>query len=506
MALHGRKASSASRTRRVTRRVNDSMIGSHVERSPSGRPRHAASAGAERASRVDFSDSRRSRRANRGMVEQVDVAATSGESDSDFARRRSRRGYVEEIQARTRRRKMAFLGAVAALVVVVAAVAGTMAFFAWSDSQLSLGDSNAKEALVAAEDGAASYALLVADLTTGATAPNDTDKAYMAVRIDAASRVLTFVTIPSSVAVELSDGERHALSDAQSVGGDAELLRAAGALLGIEFSHFASTNAEGLSRLVDIVGGVPVELSEEVDDPRAGTRVLAAGAQTLDGAQALTLLRASNYADALETQAKMRALFTVNLAERAASGEGLAFPSVVADGSAFVSTDWTSGQIIAMGDAFSPLTDATVYAAVVPGRTVDGEDGAPATFEVAGDELASMMEAVKSGQSPQAAEADLANVDRSLVTVEVRNGSGIQGAAARCGELLTSDGYEVASVGNVDDGAVYPETLVIYKDEAFEIAAKAIVSDLSAGRVVNGGDFYHFDTNVLVIIGSDWIG
>lgn len=71
---------------------------------------------------------------------------------------------------------------------------------------------------------------------------------------------------------------------------------------------------------------------------------------------------------------------------------------------------------------------------------------------------------------------------------------------------LTSAGYDVKSVGNVDDGTVYPETLVIYKDEAFEIAAKAIVSDLSAGRVVNGGDFYTFDTNVLVIIGTDWIG
>ena len=48
-----------------------------------------------------------------------------------------------------------------------------------------------------------------------------------------------------------------------------------------------------------------------------------------------------------------------------------------------------------------------------------------------------------------------------------------------------------------------PDT--IYKDEAFEIAAKAIVSDLAAGRVVNGGDFYTFDTDVLVIIGQDWI-
>ena len=82
--------------------------------------------------------------------------------------------------------------------------------------------------------------------------------------------------------------------------------------------------------------------------------MLTAGAQTLDGAQALTLLRAANYSDAMGTQAKMRALFTVNLAERATSGEGLSFPSVIADGAPFVSTDWTSGQLISLGDALSP--------------------------------------------------------------------------------------------------------------------------------------------------------
>ena len=503
MALHGKKAPSASQTRRVSRRVNDSMIGSHVERGSSARGRHAA--GADRPARVDFSDGRRSRRADRGMVDQVDVGATSGESDSDYARRRARRSYAEEIQAKGRRRKMIFFGAVALLVVVVAAVAGTAAFFAWSDSQLSLGDSNAKEALTAPEEGAPYYALLSADLAKNTAAPSASDAAYLAVRIDEGARTLTFISLPPSVSVELSDGERHALRDATSVGGDAELLRAAGSLLGVQFAHFASTDAEGLASLVDLVGGVPVELSEEVDDPRAGIHVLAAGSQTLDGAQALTLLRAANYSDAMGMQAKMRALFTVNLAERATSGEGLSFPSVIADGAPFVSTDWTSGQLISLGDALSPLTEATVYAAVVPGRLTTLRRG---RGDLRGVRRGSRRDDGSGERGEFAGEfrGHLANVDRSLVTVEVRNGSGIQGAAARCGELLTSAGYDVKSVGNVDDGTVYPETLVIYKDEAFEIAAKAIVSDLSAGRVVNGGDFYTFDTNVLVIIGTDWIG
>ena len=221
MALHGKKAPSASQTRRVSRRVNDSMIGSHVERGSSARGRHAA--GADRPSRVDFSDGRRSRRADRGMVDQVDVGATSGESDSDYARRRARRSYAEEIQAKGRRRKMIFFGAVALLVVVVAVVAGTAAFFAWSDSQLSLGDSNAKEALAAPEEGAPYYALLAADLAKNTAAPSASDEAYLAVRIDESARTLTFISLPPSVSVELSDGERHALRDAASVGGDAEL-------------------------------------------------------------------------------------------------------------------------------------------------------------------------------------------------------------------------------------------------------------------------------------------
>ena len=504
MALHGRKAPSAKQARRTSRRVNDAMVGTHVERS-GGRGRHASPAPGT-TTKVDFSDSRRGRRADRGVVDQVDIGAATGESDADYARRRGRRGYVEEMQAQSRRKRAFFIGVVAAVAFAVAAVAGTIAFFTWSDTQLSLNDSNAGEALVLAEDDSLSYALCVANLATDSVAPSETDLAIMAVRIDETSRTLTFISVPPSISVALSDDEMHPLSEATAIGGDAELVRAVGDLLGVEFAHFASISAEGLAALVDMVGGVAVELPEEVDDPRAGIHVLSAGSQVLDGPQALTLLRASNYANSLETQAKMRALLTVNLADRASSGEGLAFPSVVADGSSYVYTDWSSGQIIALGDALRPLTEATVYAAVVPGRLVDPGDGSSDVYTVDSEELTSLMKAVNAGESPESTKGDLSSVNREEITVEVRNGSGITGAAARCGELLDSYGYKVESVGNVDDATVYPETLVIYKDDAFELASQAIVSDLSAGRVVNGGDFYHFDTNVLVIIGSDWIG
>lgn len=498
-----KKGFSASQTKRTSRRMGDSMIGSHVERPSASRGRHAAGRTDAGTSRVDFSDSRRSRRATRGYVDQVDPQAKSGESDADFARRTSRRGYVEQIQSQARKRRIAVAVVVAVAVIAVAAVAGVSAYFFFSDSQLSLGDSNAKEALAAPAEGEPYYALCTASLGTATEPDAAAGEAYTVVRIDEAARVLTFVSVPPQIMVQLSDGQVHPLSDARSVGGDAELIDQVEKLLEVEIAHFARTDAAGLERLVDLVGGVPVAVPEEVDDPRAGITVLKAGDQVLNAEQSLVLLRASNFTAGLEMQAKNRAAFTVNLAGRATSGEGLSFASLIGDGASAVSTDWSSAQLIALGDALKPLTEATVYASVVPGRLTES-DGA-ISYEVAGEELASMMEAVRAGNAPEAAEGNIAGVDRATVTVEVRNGSGIQGAAARCGELLTSDGYQVDGVGNVDDGTTYPETLVIYREEENELAAKAVVNDLSAGRVVNGGDFYTFNTDVLVIIGQDWI-
>lgn len=499
MALHGKKKGfSASQTKRTSRKMNGSLIGSHVERPSVARGRHRADAANAGTTRVDFSDGSRSRRATRGYVDQIDPGAQSGETDADFARRSSRRGYAEQIQSTARKKRVATGALVAIAVAAIAVAAGIGAFFAFSDACLSLGDSNAQEALTAPVDGEAYYALCTAQLG-GASS----DEAYMVVRIDEGTRTLTFLTVPSQISAELSDGEGRTLAEARASGGDAELIRQVAALLDVDIAHFASTDAAGLKRMVELVGGVPVTLDVEVDDPRAGTNVLPAGEQTLDGDQALTLLRATNFTDGLAAQAANRAMFTVNLAGRACSGEGLSFPSVVSDAAPAVSTDWTSGQIIALGDALRPLADATVYAGVVPGRLIEGDDGT--VYQVDDDELASMMEAVRAGNAPQNSDDSIANVNRALITVDVRNGAQVTGAAKRMGELLASAGYQVKYVGNTDDNTIYPETLVIYKDDAYEVAAKAIVSDLAAGRVVNGGDFYSFDTDVLVIIGKDWI-
>ena len=498
--LRKRKGFSPSHSKRMSRSMRSSTIGTHVARD--GRP---ARAGGRRpnAEAVEVSNARKRQRAVRGYVDQVAPATSTRESDEAYSRRTGRRGYVQEMQHKKRVRRIAFAVATVVLVAAVAVGAGVFTYFASSDSRLSLDHSNASEALVAAADGEPSYLLAAAELGTATAAGGPQTEAYLLVRLDPANRVLTFLSIPGTIEVRLSDNEAHPLYEAPAVGGDAELVRAVAALADVDIAHFGRTNAMGLAHLVDVVGGVEVDVAEEVDDPRASTLLIEAGTRTLDAQESLAFLRASNYATGVERQAANQVAFSVSLANAALSSEGIGFAARLADMAEWVETDWNSSQIMALGDTLRPLDTATVYAGLVPGRVVD-EDGR-ARYVVNDAEWQAMMDAVRAGASPQAPNADVAALDRTAVTVEIRNGGGVAGAAAKMGELLSADGYQVTKVGNADDGGVYTETLVVYKDPAYEAAAKAIVADAGAGRVVNGGDFYTFSDNVLVMVGQDWV-
>lgn len=500
--LGKKKGFTASQSKRMSRRMQSSTIGTHVAQ-PSARRQGRHTAGMPTGAQgVDFANGRRSSKATRGFVEQVGMSATSGESDGAYSRRVSRLGYVQEMQRKARMRRAIFLVAAALAVLAVAAGAGVAAYFGSTDSKLSLGSSNAKEALVAAPEGTPFYLLCAAQLESAAAAHGPQTDAYLLVRVDAAAKTLSFASIPANLDVRLSDGKMHPLYEARSVGGDAELIAQVAEFAEVDIAHFASTTAEGLVGMVDAVGGVSLNLGEEVDDPRAGTQVLPAGEQTLDGRSALTLLRARNFLDGFDVTASNRVQFTMQLAQRALSTEGLGFASLVGDAGNYVSTDLSASDLMALGDAVRPLSAMTVYRCVVPGY----EAGvSPVLFECYAEEWADMLARFKAGEDPTVLDSEPDGVVASEISVEVRNGAGTTGAATRMGDMLAAAGYQVEGVGNVDDATVYPETLVIYRDDAYEGAAKAVVRAVRGGRVVNGGDFYTFDTDVLVIIGKDWM-
>lgn len=495
-----KKGFTASQSKRMSRRMESNMVGSHVVRRPDARGSRRFD-DARNASSVEFSNGRRRNEANRGFVSQVGVSATSGEDAGAYSRRVSRLGYIEEMQRRARRKRIAFFLVVFVLVVVVAAGAGVAAYFSSTDSKLSLGSSNAKDALVKPVAGEPYYMLLAADL--GSASGSDASRsAYLLVRVDEGARTVSVADIPANLDVRLSDGKNHPLSDAVAAGGDAELINQVAEFASVDIAHYAKTDAKGLAGMVAAVGGITVTLPEEVDDPRAGIEVLSAGEQSLQGASTLVALRASNYVDGYDTTVKIRAAVLSALSSAALGTAGLDFASLVSDAGTYVNTDLTASQLMDLGDSFRPFDQAVVYACLPPGYESTGDEQ---LYEVYGTEWAAMLERFKAGEDPNVIESSEAGVNPADFTVEVRNGAGATGAASRMAEMLTSAGFVVEGVGNVDDATTYPETLVIYKDAANEGAAKVVVRAGNGGRVVNGGDFYTFETDVLVIIGQDWM-
>jgi anionic cell wall polymer biosynthesis LytR-Cps2A-Psr (LCP) family protein len=76
-----------------------------------------------------------------------------------------------------------------------------------------------------------------------------------------------------------------------SLGGPALLVRTIEQLTGIHVDYYALTSFDGLTSLVDQVGGVRVGVDMDIDDHFSGA-MLHKGSQTLSGPQALAFARA----------------------------------------------------------------------------------------------------------------------------------------------------------------------------------------------------------------------
>lgn len=539
----------AQQTRRISRQMeSSSTYGTHNAGGGAPREPYRPSKGPRNADRVSFSDARKTNQAKRGYVRQVQPRTRTGESNDEYKKRISKRTYAEELRRRASMKSGATLAAIGIVVLVIAVAVGIGVFFASSNAKLSLGDSNAAGALTAAEEGQPFYVLCAAQLpgtsdgaaagegdTSGAggdsgegdntgdsgnggegdnasaddqqggepagegeggQAPEGenpegeggeesdsadaglkTDTAYLLVRVDPANKHLAFVTVPSSITLTLSDGQSHYLYEAAAVGGDAELIKSVESIADVKISQFASIKAEGLKSVAAKLG---------LDEATVPT------APAADQLNYKTLKQASD----------AQIAFMVAVLDKALGDESANLAGYLSDLSADVQVSWDASGLLALGEAFTPFGEVTVTGSLVPGRmaTENGRDA----YIITDNAWQLMLDNIKNGRDPDSIDGG-DQLDLSQISVTVRNGCRVDGQAGRMRDVLLETGFDVSSVGNVDDGALYKETFVIYHDEKYAIATQVALADIGVGRSFDGGDFYSFDTDLLVIVGTDWV-
>lgn len=445
---------------------------------------------------------------DRGEISHVIPQTRSRETDAQYARR-SRREAHSYSMGTTRKTDARRIAIIALIVVAALAAAGLVSSLVFANSvssKMALNDSSASDALVApANSTDAYYVLVAADLEDSKVSGFDGADVLMLIRLDPANTKASILAIPANMVVTLSNGSSGALGSEQSIGGDSALIKDVADFAGIDIAHYVKTDASGLKSMVDTLGGVDVNVSEEVDDPDVSDIYLSAGQQTLSGEQALAFASARNYSTGSTKRAENDIALLEALAAKSLQQSGVGQLSAVDSFAGQIKTDYTASDLSSLMDQFKDYDVSSSISCVVPGSDSSNDDGT-ISFYGTSSSWKKTKEAFESGQDPaQIAAQEVASVDPSKYTVIVKNGSGATGSADEAASKLKKAGYTISDTGNADQ-YVYTETLVIYKKAKNKAVAEAIASTLGTGRAVSASIYYSFSSDIEVIVGSDWGG
>jgi LCP family protein required for cell wall assembly len=128
-----------------------------------------------------------------------------------------------------------------------------------------------------------------AKLTTGDTTGKRTDT-IMVAHIPDNDTPPTLMSLPRDSNVEVPGNGVNKINAAFSIGGAPLLVKTVEGATGLRIDHYAEISFGGFAGIVDAVGGVEMDIPEEMRDTKTGA-VIPAGKQTLDGVQALAFVR-----------------------------------------------------------------------------------------------------------------------------------------------------------------------------------------------------------------------
>lgn len=211
---------------------------------------------------------------------------------------------------RPRRRRLLWAAAVAVLSVVLLAATGAVILYHRLDGNIAHVDINAALGGDRPEDspnGSQDILVLGSDARPGAGSAHGSPSGEaradtaMIVHLNEDRDGATLVSIPRDTLVprpacQRPDGTtappaRAAMfNEAYAIGGPACAVKTVERFTGVRIDHYIEIDFQGFEKLIDTLGGVDITTREPIDDADSHLS-LPAGSHTLDGEQALALVR-----------------------------------------------------------------------------------------------------------------------------------------------------------------------------------------------------------------------
>jgi LCP family protein required for cell wall assembly len=354
-------------------------------------------------------------------------------------------------------------------------------------------------------------------------------------RIDPKGQTVTLISIPRDTMVDMGDYGTQKINAAYSYGGAAYMTQVVSEFAGVDISHYAEIDFEQFTSIVDTLGGIEVTLPVAVSDMEYAGIDLPAGTQTLNGEQALELVRTRHAYDEYGAgdyyrAANQRMVITA-IIKKILQSDATSWPTLISQLADSVTTDLDATELLSLVNQFKDLdTDNDIYSARCPTtseyingvwyevvdddawqtmmeRTDNGEDPYE---EGQSDETEGIAGTATSGTTSDDSSSDSTDSTSSEPvysgTVLVLNGTTTSGLAKNASSVLTKVGYS-CSTGNSSSSS-HESTIVVYNSSNSTTAqqeAQGVAETLgvSAEPIENDGA-YSTETDVVVILGTDY--
>ena len=226
-------------------------------------------------------------------------------------------------------------------------------------------------------------------------------------RIDPTEKKASLISIPRDTMV-VYNGETMKINATHAAGGPEGVVQAVNDLCfngEQKISHYAEINFEGMEDLIDAVGGIDLEATEEVDDPEHLDIKIEKGFQHMDGATALTYARCRyTYADGDFTRMRHQRQVLSALAKKILNDlDPATIMGTVEELSKVVITTLGVQDIVSVANAMRGMdVENDMYVANVPSYADEttNVNGVSYVF-VYEDKLAEMMQRLDAGENPE---------------------------------------------------------------------------------------------------------
>lgn len=195
----------------------------------------------------------------------------------------------------------------------------------------------------------------------------------MVVGVDLKNKKINMLSIPRDTRVTIPGRTRASkINEAYSIGGIEKVKETVSSLLGIPIDYYAETNFEGFKDVVDILGGVEIDVEKRMKAHTHYDNIdLQPGLQTLTGEQALGYVRFRYDAAGDFGRAERQQKFLVAIAQKMTQPANITkLPALAEQIDEIVETDLTIPQILRLAKDFMGISAEDITHALLP---VSGE-------------------------------------------------------------------------------------------------------------------------------------